>query len=67
MRTIEIKSIQTGKVVARGHFWSFDQFQEMQNLPSGDYLIQGTNSMSCRPRISAKHWGLAKKFTIPEK
>ena len=68
MRTIQIKNIATNKVVAEYHFYSLDTAKKMaleSFLPSGDYLIQGTNSSACKPRVSRKAWESAEKFTKP--
>lgn len=66
MRTVEIKNANTGKVVIRVHYWSIDQVIQKwgKSLPSGDYLIQGSNSMACSPRISKKAWEQAERFTV---
>jgi hypothetical protein len=68
MRTVEVKSVTTNKVVSRCHFYSFEAVKEMLlgKLPSGEYLIQGTNSMACKPNISRKAWESAERFTIGE-
>jgi hypothetical protein len=66
MRTVEVKSIATNKIVQRCHFWDFEQVKQKVSdfLPSGEYLIQGTNSSACKPRISRKAWESAEKFTV---
>jgi len=69
MRTVEVKSVATKKVVSRSHFWSFEDVKKKlsDTLPNGEYLIQGTNSMTCKPRISRKAWESAERFTIGER
>lgn len=66
MRTVEVKSVSTNKVVIRSHFWFIEQVKEkaLKTLPSGEYMIQGTNSMSCKPRISRKAWESAERFVV---
>lgn len=66
MRTVEVKNVNTNEVVIRSHFWSIEQVKEnsLKTLPSGEYLIQGTNSMSCKPRISKKAWESAERFVV---
>ncbi len=66
MRIVEIKSVETGRVVARYHWYNTSQAKEkaLDTLPSGEYLIQGTNSMACKPRISRKAWQSAEKFEV---
>jgi hypothetical protein len=68
MRTIDIKSITTGKIVARYHYWNSEQVKKFaaDALPSGEYLLQSTNSMASKPRISKKSWESAEKFTVAE-
>jgi hypothetical protein len=66
MRTVEVKSVATNITVTRCHFWSFEQVKQKVSefLPSGEYLIQGTNSSACNPRISRIAWESAEKFTV---
>ena len=69
MRTIEIKAAATGKIVARYHWYNAQQAKEkaLSDLPIGEYLLQGTNSMACKPRISRKAWESAEKFAVKSK
>ncbi len=65
MRTIEIKSLDSDKIVWRGHYWNFAQAKERAQLMPGSYAIQGTSSGACSPRITSKQWQSAETFTVP--
>jgi|694.fasta_scaffold02206_36 hypothetical protein len=66
MRTVEIKDLDSGKIVWRGHYWFFYQAKERAklHLPPGSYAIQGTNSSACNPRITHRQWLSAETFEI---
>ena len=66
MRTVKVKSIATNKIVCGCHFLSLEQVRQQVSefLPPGEYLIQGTNSSACNPRISRKAWESAEKFIV---